>query len=66
MFAFMWIAAIFTDLAFLLHAAMGCCCRPDRQTQTQSPTQQSMSETKSNRMSLPGFVRHRKSHGSSS
>ncbi|KAM0502613.1 hypothetical protein ACHAP8_003440 [Fusarium lateritium] len=64
MFAFMWIAAIFTDLAFLLHAAMGCCCKPDRQAQSSS--QQSMSETKSNRVSLPVFVRHRKSHTSSS
>lgn len=64
MFVFMWIAAIFTDLAFLLHAAMGCCCKPDRQRQT--PQQQPMYENKGNRMSLPGFVRHRKSHGSSS
>ncbi|KAH7255615.1 SUR7/PalI family-domain-containing protein [Fusarium redolens] len=30
MFVFMWLAAIFTDVAFLLHAAMGCCCRPNR------------------------------------
>jgi hypothetical protein len=64
MFVFMWIAAIFTDLAFLLHAAMGCCCRPHRYQQ-QSP-QQPMQETKSNRTSLPGFVRQRRSHGSSS
>ncbi|SPJ72740.1 uncharacterized protein FTOL_02469 [Fusarium torulosum] len=64
MFVFMWIAAIFTDLAFLLHAAMGCCCRPQRYQQ-QSP-QQPMQETKSNRTSLPGFVRQRRSHGSSS
>lgn len=64
MFAFIWIAAIFTDLAFLLHAAMGCCCKPDRQAQTSS--QHSMSETKSNRVSLPGFVRQRKSHTPSS
>lgn len=64
MFAFMWIGAIFTDLAFLLHAAMGCCCKPDRQSQ--NPPQQPMHEAKSNRTSLPGFVRQRKSHGSSS
>ncbi|KAM0220377.1 hypothetical protein ACHAQD_006100 [Fusarium lateritium] len=64
MFVFMWIAAIFTDLAFLLHAAMGCCCRPHRYQQ-QSP-QQPMQETKSNRTSLPRFVRQRRSHGSSS
>ncbi|KAF9770248.1 hypothetical protein IL306_012222 [Fusarium sp. DS 682] len=30
MFAFMWIAAIFTFLSFALHAAMSCCCRPNR------------------------------------
>ncbi|KAF5025258.1 hypothetical protein F66182_2724 [Fusarium sp. NRRL 66182] len=63
MFAFMWIAAIFTDLAFLLHAAMGCCCRPDREKMRQ---QQPMHEEKKNRMSLPAFVRQRKSHTSSS
>ncbi|KAF4957812.1 hypothetical protein FSARC_11175 [Fusarium sarcochroum] len=62
MFVFMWIAAIFTDLAFLLHAAMGCCCRPNRQKM--SP-QQPMQEKK-NRVSLPSFVRQRKSHSSAS
>ncbi|KAF4125735.1 SUR7/PalI family [Geosmithia morbida] len=30
MFVFMWLATIFTDLAFILHSAMGCCCKPDR------------------------------------
>ncbi|KAH7137029.1 SUR7/PalI family-domain-containing protein [Dactylonectria estremocensis] len=43
MFAFMWIAAIFTDIAFLLHAIMGCCLTPGRR-QTSSETQPSMSE----------------------
>jgi hypothetical protein len=31
MFAFMWIAAGLTDLAFLIHAAMGCFCHIHRQ-----------------------------------
>lgn len=64
MFAFMWIAAIFTDVAFLLHAAMGCCCKPDRrQASTESP--RPMQENR-RRMSLPNFVRQRRSHQASS
>ncbi|RMJ04722.1 hypothetical protein BHE90_015524 [Fusarium euwallaceae] len=64
MFAFMWIAAIFTDVAFLLHAAMGCCCKPDRrQGSTESP--RPMQENRQ-RMSLPNFVRQRRSHQASS
>ncbi|KAL2687242.1 hypothetical protein Neosp_004795 [[Neocosmospora] mangrovei] len=64
MFAFMWIAAIFTDVAFLLHAAMGCCCKPDRrQASTESP--RPMQENRQ-RMSLPNFVRQRRSHQASS
>ncbi|KAF4464407.1 SUR7 [Fusarium albosuccineum] len=64
MFAFMWIGAIFTDLAFLLHAAMGCCCKPDRR-QASSESPPPMSEHKQ-RMSLPNFVRQRRSHATSS
>ncbi|KAM0415755.1 hypothetical protein ACHAPT_013303 [Fusarium lateritium] len=64
MFAFMWIAAIFTDVAFLLHAAMGCCCKPDRrQASTESPPPM---QERRQRMSLPNFVRQRRSHGASS
>lgn len=64
MFAFMWIAAIFTDVAFLLHAALGCCCKPDRrQASTESP--RPMQENRQ-RMSLPNFVRQRRSHQASS
>ncbi|KAJ4327311.1 hypothetical protein N0V84_002209 [Fusarium piperis] len=64
MFAFMWIAAIFTDVAFLLHAALGCCCKPDRtQASTESP--RPMQERRQ-RMSLPNFVRQRRSHQASS
>ncbi|KAH6972590.1 SUR7/PalI family-domain-containing protein [Ilyonectria destructans] len=60
MFAFMWIAAIFTDVAFLLHAIMGCCWTPDRR-QTPSVTQPTMSERK-HMTSLPRlfFQRRRK------
>ncbi|KAM6528503.1 hypothetical protein FALCPG4_009482 [Fusarium falciforme] len=64
MFVFMWIAAIFTDVAFLLHAALGCCCKPDRrQASTESP--RPMQENRQ-RMSLPNFVRQRRSHQASS
>lgn len=64
MFAFMWIAAIFTDLAFVLHAALGCCCKPDRrQASTESPPPM---QERRQRMSLPNFVRQRRSHQASS
>ncbi|UPL01221.1 hypothetical protein LCI18_012155 [Fusarium solani-melongenae] len=64
MFVFMWIAAIFTDVAFLLHAALGCCCKPERrQAFTESP--RPMQENRQ-RMSLPNFVRQRRSHQASS
>lgn len=59
MFAFMWIGALLTDLAFLLHAALGCCCKPDRgQSRGQASPPAAMSEKKS--MDLPGFVRRRR------
>ncbi|KAF4345465.1 SUR7 [Fusarium beomiforme] len=57
MFAFMWIAAIFTFLSFALHAAMGCCCRPNR---NDPQPQQETSQT------LPNFKHRRRSHRSSS
>jgi hypothetical protein len=59
MFAFMWIAAIFTEVAFLLHAAMGCCCRPIRgENSSATATRASSMEEKSSKFS--GFVRRRK------
>lgn len=59
MFAFMWIAAVFTDVAFLLHAAMGCCCKPERRRQEQGTSVTSEDE-KRNSLSLPSFVRRRR------
>ncbi|KAM5364027.1 hypothetical protein ACJZ2D_011706 [Fusarium nematophilum] len=64
MFAFMWIATIFTDVAFLLHAAMGCCCKPDRrQASSESPPAM---EERRHRMPLPNFVRQRRRQATSS
>lgn len=58
MFAFMWIGAILTDLAFLLHAAMGCCCKPQR---NKSRTESSVSTTGRKTITdLPSFVRRRR------
>lgn len=61
MFAFMWIAALLTDFAFLLHAAMGCCCAPDKRLNSRatSPSGSGMQE-KNEAYSLPDFVRRRK------
>ncbi|KAI5462425.1 SUR7/PalI family-domain-containing protein [Mariannaea sp. PMI_226] len=59
MFAFMWIATICTDVAFLLHAAMGCCCRPvPRGVVDSSGTP--VYEEKRHTMGLPPFVRRRR------
>jgi hypothetical protein len=50
MLVFMWIAAIATDLAFLLHAAMGCCCKPERREKARVPSPEgSTSEKKKSR-----------------
>ncbi|KAL7918814.1 SUR7/PalI family domain-containing protein [Trichoderma austrokoningii] len=61
MFAFMWIAALATDFAFLLHAAMGCCCAPDKRNGSRigSPTASTMQE-KHDSYTLPNFIRRRK------
>lgn len=62
MFVFMWMAAIFTDIAFLLHAAMGCCCKPQRRRQTpESPT--TPESEKGTKNGLPGFARRRRRGG---
>lgn len=59
MFVFMWIAAVFTDVAFLLHAAMGCCCRRVKVNDSSAQaTRSSSMEEKS--LKLPNFVRRRK------
>ncbi|KAM0511493.1 hypothetical protein ACHAPE_009848 [Trichoderma viride] len=61
MFAFMWIAALSTDFAFLLHAAMGCCCAPDKRNGSKigSPSASTMQE-KHDSYTLPNFIRRRK------
>jgi len=69
MFVFMWIAAILTDLAFLLHAAMGCCCKPDRSAargRRASPEGSAVSEKQPGKFAVPSFVRRRKGGGASS
>lgn len=58
MFIFMWIAAILTNLAFMLHAAMGCCCRPIKNTVSPEAGESSVNE-KTTKYSLPTFVRRR-------
>jgi len=62
MFGFMWVAAVFTDLAFILHSAMGCCCRPDRRNRGVVNSEgHEMSETgKKGKLPLPNFVRRRR------
>lgn len=65
MFAFMWIAAVLTLLAFLMHSAMGCFCRPQRLRRSPSSKRSntSMAETSSGaerQGSLPGFTRRSK------
>lgn len=60
MFAFMWIGAVLTDVAFILHSALGCCCRPNRSRPSSSPRTSSSSPKEKH--SMPGFggLRHRK------
>ncbi len=70
MFVFMWIGSLVTLLAFLLHSAMGCFCRPQRlRSSSSSPKRSdtSMVETSSgnnHHRSLPRFVRRNKTRGS--
>ncbi|KAG8427726.1 hypothetical protein J3459_006417 [Metarhizium acridum] len=59
MFAFMWIGALTTDFAFLLHAAMGCCCKPVRGSK--SPSEPSPEgSTKKPMTHLASFIRRRR------
>ncbi|TWU79132.1 hypothetical protein ED733_008810 [Metarhizium rileyi] len=58
MFAFMWIGALTTVFAFLLHAAMGCCCKPQRKRAfNEASPEPSMKKTMP---ALPSFIRRRK------
>lgn len=57
MFAFMWIATVCTDVAFLLHAAMGCCCKPEPRGVVDSsgtPVRE-----KRHTVTMPAFMRRR-------
>ena len=59
MFVFMWIGALLTDLAFLLHAAMGCCCKPNRSLHKEH-LDSSSSSGRRKITDMPSFVRRRK------
>lgn len=67
MFAFMWIAALLTLLAFILHSALGCCCRPQRlgrspfsSDKRSNPSMAQSSSRSDNPVSLPSFVRRKR------
>ncbi|QPH05117.1 hypothetical protein C2857_002668 [Epichloe festucae Fl1] len=64
MFAFMWIGALTTDLAFLLHAAMGCCCKPNRRAKTPTEGKPSPASSSNRFLDLPSFARRRKANAS--
>ncbi|KAH7326119.1 SUR7/PalI family-domain-containing protein [Stachybotrys elegans] len=60
MFVFMWIAAILTDAAFLCHAAMGCCFKPQRNPQQMQEVSSPASGEKRSSVQLPKFMRNRR------
>ncbi|KHN99416.1 uncharacterized protein MAM_03114 [Metarhizium album ARSEF 1941] len=62
MFAFMWIGALATDFAFVLHAAMGCCCKPLRNKSPgeAAPEAAPEGDSKNTITHLPNFIRRRK------
>ncbi|EQB53275.1 SUR7 protein [Colletotrichum gloeosporioides Cg-14] len=77
MFVFMWIASALTDLAFILHAAMGCCCSPRKEreaaaaaagTTTSSQEKQEKTTTSNGEKPsrLPAFMRKRSPRSSTS
>ncbi|KAL6878796.1 SUR7/PalI family domain-containing protein [Trichoderma novae-zelandiae] len=59
MFAFMWIAALASDFAFILHAAMGCCCAPDKRDGSRAASPSSGTQEKDLPSPLPSFMRRR-------
>ncbi|KAK1253607.1 hypothetical protein MKX07_001684 [Trichoderma sp. CBMAI-0711] len=60
MFVFMWIAALATDFAFILHAAMGCCCAPDKRNGSRAASPSSGAQEKKDVPSpIPSFMRRR-------
>lgn len=58
MLAFMWTAALLTDLAFILHSALACCCKPQRSSGSLKSFPSMQQTTRPN--SLPSFVRRRR------
>lgn len=61
MMVFVWISAICTFIAFILHAAMGCCCRPQRLPKGgDSAGSYEMAPTEKSGSKLPGFMRRRR------
>ena len=62
MFVFMWIAAICSNLAFLLHAAMGCCCLPERKEAAAAQDSSPRAKANEKRFSKPlsSIMRRRK------
>ncbi|KAM3507260.1 hypothetical protein MY10362_001858 [Beauveria mimosiformis] len=68
MFAFMWIGSVLTLVAFLMHSAMSCFCRPQRikRLAASKPSDASMAETSSSanrKGALPRFLRRNKGSG---
>lgn len=59
MFVFMWIAALATDFAFILHAAMGCCCAPDKRNGSRAGSPSEGVQEKSVPSPLGSFMRRR-------
>ncbi|KAK5987263.1 hypothetical protein PT974_11387 [Cladobotryum mycophilum] len=66
MFAFMWIGALMSDLGFLLQAAMGCCCLPNRRNDgdaqvetTEATPSEATTQDKPSRFSIASFARRR-------
>ena len=62
---FMWLSAVFSIVAFLMHAAMGCCCKPVRRDDGTQATRVSSMEEK-DRHGLPNFIRRRRGANSPS
>ncbi|KAH0498250.1 hypothetical protein TgHK011_005515 [Trichoderma gracile] len=59
MFVFMWIAALATDFAFILHAAMGCCCAPDKRNGSRAASPSSGAQEKDVPSPISSFMRRR-------
>jgi hypothetical protein len=63
MFVFMWLAAAFADVAFLMHSAMACFCHLHRREATGSESSVA-SPVEKKSFQLPKFARRRKAANS--